>query len=85
MDQSDMDAVVDPDPYLRALMGIGSELAGIRIELQKLSESRETSESARFACRCGKTLNSEEDARGHAVREHNAPRDAWQELMTSER
>jgi len=78
------------DPYLRALIAIGAELTAIRQALEAMSEAETETDSqpttqSTYRCRsCGATVSGDGAARQHAVSDHNAPRDAWSDIMTRE-
>lgn len=71
----------DDDPYLAALLGIGAELTAIRQQLQRLTvESAAAASAESLQCRCGASFDTEAAAREHAVADHKAPAENWQEL-----
>jgi hypothetical protein len=79
------------DPYLRALIAIGAELTAIRQALEAMGETEGETDSqpattqATYHCRsCGATVTGDGAARQHAVSDHNAPRDAWSDIMIRE-
>jgi hypothetical protein len=78
------------DPYLRALIAIGAELTAIRQALEAIGEAETETDSqpttqVTYHCRsCGATVTGDGAARQHATNDHNAPRDAWSDIMTRE-
>lgn len=70
------------EQMVRALVGIGAELTAIRQQLQAMNDRTPgpPPDVESYACRCGETVVGVEAARRHAVDDHSAPRDHWEEL-----
>lgn len=67
------------DPYLQVLVGIASELRGIRLALEEPAGDDDPPD---FTCtHCGQAFHTERQARQHAVDEHNAPAAHWRDAF----
>lgn len=72
------------DRMNECLAAIANELAVIRHELQQMNgaDAEPQDREPTLACKsCDAAFSNPEDARDHAITDHNAPDDAWQTII----